>query len=149
MTEQDKDTIKPEPQLSVLSVSRQWWHVCVIMLCIQTLAWMGFVWLGERSDAEDYRELIEAVVYGTSRAIPLFIVLSITVVIFAEFIGGFIVVLAKYLKHKFERQAEARGKAQANASWEAWYERMKQAQDKDQPFNEPPPSMGNGSSPED
>lgn len=85
--------------------------------------------------------------YGASRAIPLFIVLSITVVIFAEFIGGLIVVLARYLKHKFEKQAEARGKAQgidqANAAWESWYERMKKAQDKDQPFDEPPPSLGN------
>ena len=49
-------------------------------------------------------------------------------------------VLAKYLKHKFEKQAEARGEARVNAVWEAWYKRMKEAQDKDQPFHEPPPS---------
>ncbi len=141
MPEQDKDTEKPEPQLSVLSVSRQWWHVCVILLCVQTLAWMAFVWLGARGDAENYRELIEAVVYGTARAIPLFIVLSMTVAILAEFTGGLIVVLARYLKYKFEKQAEARGREQVNAVWEAWYERMKEAQDKGEPFDEPPPSL--------
>ena len=78
MKERETDEHNPEPQLSILSVSKRWWHVCVILLCVQTLVWMAFVWLGERSDAEDdYRELVEAVVYGTLRAIPLFIVLSI------------------------------------------------------------------------
>ena len=145
MTEQDKDVRKPEPQLSVLSVSRQWWHICVILLCAQTLAWMGFVWWGARSGATDYRELVEAVVYGASRAIPLFIVLAITAVIFAEFAGGLIVVLARYLKHKFEKQAEARGiemgEQRERSAWIRWYERMKQAEAKGEPFNEPPPSM--------
>ena len=141
MKERETDEHNPEPQLSILSVSKRWWHVCVILLCVQTLVWMAFVWLGERSDAEDYRELVEAVVYGTLRAIPLFIVLSITVVIFSEFIGGLIVVLARYLKHKFEKQAEARGEARVNAVWEAWYKRMKEAQQKGEPFDEPPPSM--------
>ncbi len=58
-------------------------------------------------------------------------------------------VLARYLKHKFEKQAEARGKAQANAVWESWYERMKEAQDKDQPFDEPPPFVERTNSRED
>ena len=50
-------------------------------------------------------------------------------------------VLARYLKHKFEKQAEARGEARVNAVWEAWYKRMKEAQQKGEPFDEPPPSM--------
>ena len=106
------------------------------LLCVQTLAWMAFVWLGARGDAENYRELIEAVVYGTARAIPLFIVLSMTVAILAEFTGGLIVVLAEYLKHRFEK----RGRAQERAAWEAWYRNMKDAEARGEPFDEPPPS---------
>ena len=74
VAEQDKDTGKPEPQLSVLSVSQRWWHICVILLCAQTLGWMAFIRWGIHDSAGSYREIIEAMVYGTSRAIPLFIV---------------------------------------------------------------------------
>ena len=151
MTEREKDSGASEPQFSILSVSRQWWHICVILLCVETLGWMAFIWSGARGDAEDYRELAEIVVYGASRAVPLFIVLSIAVALFAEFTGGVIVVLAKYLKHKFEKQAEERGmqqgiqrgKQQANANWESWYRRMEEARKQDEPFDEPPPSMKN------
>ena len=154
MMERDKDAGKPEPQLSILSVSKRWWHVCVILLCVQTLVWMAFIWYGERDTAADWRELIEAVIYGTSNAIPLFIVLSLTMALSAEFAGGLAVVLAEYLKHKlqkrFEKRGEERGIAtgreQANATWEAWYKRMKDAQQKGEPFDEPPPSMENGNS---
>lgn len=146
MTQQDKDTDKPEPQLSILSVSKRWWHVCVILLCVQTLGWMVFVWDSEKNIAEDWRELVEAIVYGTSRAIPTFIVLSLTVVLLAEFIGGVKMVLAEYLKHRFEKRGEERGIEQANAAWEAWYGRMKEAQQRGEPFDEPPPSTGNGNS---
>ena len=145
MMEQDKDAGKPEPQLSILSVSKRWWHVCVILLCVQTLGWMAFIWYGERDTAADWRELIEAVVYGTSRAIPTFIVLSLMVVLAAEFVGGLTVVLAEYLKHKLQKRFEERGIAtgreQANAAWEAWYKRMREAQQKGEPFDEPPPSL--------
>ena len=53
-------------------------------------------------------------------------------------------VLAEYLKHRFEKRGEERGIAtgreQANAAWEAWYERMKEAQQRGESFDEPPPS---------
>ena len=92
-------------------------------------------------------------VYGSSRAIPLFIVLSMAVPLVSEFIGGLIVVLAEYLKHRlqkrFEKRGEARGAARVNAVWEAWYKRMKEAQRKGESFDEPPPFMDNENSRED
>ena len=139
MTERETEGNSPEPQLSILSVSKRWWHVCVILLCVQTLAWMAFVWWGEKDTVAGWRELVEAIVYGTSSAIPLFIALSLTVVLLAEFIGGLKMVLAEYLKHRFEKRGEAR----ANSAWEAWYKRMKEAEAKGEPFDEPPPSIGN------
>ena len=141
VAEQDKDTGKPEPQLSVLSVSQRWWHICVILLCAQTLGWMAFIRWGIHDSAGSYREIIEAMVYGTSRAIPLFIVFSMTVPLIAEFTGGLIVVLAEYLKRRFEKRGEKRGREQANSDWEAWYKRMKEAQEKGVSFDESPPSL--------
>jgi hypothetical protein len=165
MTEDQKDTDDLESQLSLISVSKRWWHVCVILLCVQTLGWMAFTWWGIKNNAGSYREIIEAMVYGSSRAIPLFIVLSITVPLVAEFIGGFIVVLAQYLIRKFEKRGEERGIEQGieigeergietgreleRVAWLTWYKNMKDAEARGEPFDEPPPSMGNGSSPED
>ncbi len=148
MTERETEEHNPEPQLSILSVSKRWWHVCVILLCVQTLAWMAFVWWGEKDTAAGWRELVEAIVYGTSSAIPLFIALSLTVVLLAEFIGGLKMVLAEYLKHRFEKRGEVRGEARANSAWESWYKRMKDAEARGEPFDEPPPSAGNGNSQE-
>lgn len=157
MTEDQKDTDDLESQLSLISVSMRWWHVCVILLCVQTLGWIAFTWWGVEDSARSYRETIEAMVYGSSRAIPLFIVLSITVPLVAEFIGGLIVVLAQYLIRKFEKRGEERGieqgmeqgRKQANSAWLTWYKNMKDAEARGEPFDEPPPSTGNGSSPED
>lgn len=113
---------------------------------------MAFIWWEVEDSAESYREIIEAMVYGSSRAIPLFIVLSIAVPLIAEFIGGFIVVLAQYLIRKFEKRGEERGieqgiqqgmeqgRKQANSAWMTWYKNMKDAEARGEPFDEPPPS---------
>lgn len=152
MIEDREDSDDLESQLSLISVSKRWWHVCVILLCVQTLGWMAFIWWGVEDSAESYREIIEAMVYGSSRAIPLFIVLSIAVPLIAEFIGGFIVVLAQYLIRKFEKRGEERGieqgiqqgmeqgRKQANSAWMTWYKNMKDAEARGEPFDEPPPS---------
>lgn len=158
MTEERQDTDDLEEQISLISASKRWWHVCVILLCVQTLGWVGFVWWSARDDAGSYRELVEAMVYGTSRAIPLFIVLSIAAPLAAEFIGGLIVVLAQYLIRKFEKRGEERGieigraegieigEARGMAAWMTWYRKMKDAEAKGEPFDEPPPFMENGNS---
>ena len=165
MTEGRKDADALESQLSLISVSKRWWHVCIILLCMQTLGWMAFIWWGAQDDTGSYRELIKAMVYGSSRAIPLFIVLSMTVPLVVEFIGGLIVVLAQYLIHKFEKRGEERGieqgieigraegieigEARGMAAWMAWYKKMKDAEARGEPFDEPPPSMENGNPQED
>lgn len=113
---------------------------------------MAFIWWDARDETDSYRELIEAMVYGSSRAIPLFIVLSMTVPLVAEFIGGLIVVLAQYLIRKFEKRGEERGievgEERERAAWMIWYQKMKDAEAKGEPFDEPPPSMENGNSQE-
>ena len=66
----------------------------------------------------------------------------------AEIIGG-IMVIADYLREKMRerrlKQAErdfAKGSAQANAKWRAWYERRLASERLGQEFTEPPPDDG-------
>ncbi len=56
-----------------------------------------------------------------------------------------IVVLAQYLKRRFEKRGEAR----IHAEWMAWYKRMKEAEARGEPFDEPPPFLNNENSRED
>ena len=57
--------------------------------------------------------------------------------------------LTRWLREKVEEEQRARdraeGKAQglseANSRWSDWYHRMKQAQEKNEPFDEPPPEL--------
>ena len=62
-------------------------------------------------------------------------------------------VLAEYLKHRFEKHGEERGieigRAHERAAWQIWYRNMKDAEARGEPFDEPPPSMENGNSQED
>ena len=63
------------------------------------------------------------------------------------------VTLTRWLREKVEEEQRARdraegrveGKAQgiseANSKWSDWYHRMKQAQEKNEPFDEPPPEL--------
>ena len=109
---------------------------------------MAFTWYGAKDEAGSYRDLIEAMVYGSSRAISLFIVLSITAPLVAEFTGGLIVVLAQYLIRKFEKRGEELGievgkeigEERERAAWQTWYRNMKDAEARGEPFDEPPPS---------
>ena len=70
--------------------------------------------------------------------------------------GRGLMVMAGWLEAKLKqrqerRLAEARAEARAetNAKWRAWYERMLEAQAKDDPFDEPPPIVedANGKEP--
>ena len=62
-------------------------------------------------------------------------------------------VLAEYLKKRFEKRGEARGieigieigeargQARERAAWLAWYKNMKDAKARGEPFDEPPPFL--------
>ena len=53
--------------------------------------------------------------------------------------------LTRWLREKVEEEemirARAEGRAEANRRWADWYHRMKQAQEKNEPFDEPPPEL--------
>ena len=45
-------------------------------------------------------------------------------------------------RRRAEEERYAEGFAESQHLWEAWYERLKAAQKRDEPFDEPPPSEG-------
>ena len=63
------------------------------------------------------------------------------------------VTLTRWLREKVEEEQRARdraegradglveGRAEANQKWAHWYRRLKEAQEKNEPFDEPPPEL--------
>lgn len=52
-------------------------------------------------------------------------------------------ILERYLNNRFVAgvaEGEAKGRKQANEEWQAWYERMVEARERGEEFDEPPPS---------
>lgn len=61
--------------------------------------------------------------------------------------GRGLMVMASWLEAKLKQrqerrlaEAEAKARAETNAEWRAWLDRMRQAQARGEPFDEPPPS---------
>ena len=55
------------------------------------------------------------------------------------------VTLTRWLREKVEEEQRARdraeGRAEANRRWSDWYRRLREAQEKNEPFDEPPPEF--------
>ena len=55
------------------------------------------------------------------------------------------VTLTRWLREKVEEEemlrARAEGRAEANRKWSDWYRRLKEAEEKNEPFDEPPPEF--------
>lgn len=55
------------------------------------------------------------------------------------------VTLTRWLREKVEEEqmekARTEGAARAHAAWLVWYEKLKEAQRKGEPFDEPPPEL--------
>ena len=72
-------------------------------------------------------------------------------VIFVEGVGRMALLIpAAVRKIKEQGREEGRqeglqeGREETNAAWEAWWQRRLQAEANNEPFDEPPPSQGNG-----
>ena len=48
--------------------------------------------------------------------------------------------VAEYIVERYKRRRWEAGWREASQAWQAWYERMQEAQREGRPFNEPPPS---------
>ena len=155
--------------VSPLDVAKKWLPFCVILIIAQTLGFTALITWREISNGfAGVNELVIAVVSGTAPAATLFIVYAITATALTDFIGGGIMVTARYLTKKLieplerkrreevERrvaQGRAEGVAQGMAqgvaqgaererrAWTAWNSRRVDAEANGLPFDEPPPAV--------
>jgi hypothetical protein len=56
-------------------------------------------------------------------------------------VEGVNIVLASYLKERWTKEARAEGSARTQVEWEAWNRRRVEAENRGEPFNEPPPAL--------
>ena len=87
--------------VSPLDIAPKWLLTCAILIFAQTLGFTALVaWSEIAKGVAGVNEFIIAVVSGTSPAVPLFMVYAIIAVTALDFIGGGIMVTARYLTKK-------------------------------------------------
>ena len=145
--------------VSPLDVAKKWLPFCVILIIAQTLGFTALItWREIANGFAGVNELVIAVVSGTAPAATLFVLYAITAVALTDFIGGGIMVTARYLtkklieplerKRREERAAMERrilesvaeGVAKERRAWMAWNSRRVDAEANGLPFDEPPPA---------
>lgn len=131
---------------------------CLALIFILTVGWTAFVAWTEATQVSyaSVSLLVIAVVDKSEPALPLILLLSISIVSLADSLEGVIVVTKRYLDNKFvepirrqlRKEGEAVGEEKANRRWKAWNQRRLEAEENGVPFNELPPgsksSNGNG-----
>ena len=84
-----------------------------------------------------------AIVSEVAPTAPLLVLYAILTISAIDFMGGLIVVTARYLGNKFvkplQEKLRAEGKAEERSKWTEWNRRRLEAESKGIPFDEPPP----------
>ena len=138
--------------VSPLDVAKKWLPFCVILIIAQTLGFTALItWRETANGFAGVNELVIAVVSGTAPAATLFIVYAITATALTDFIGGGVMVTARYLTKKLIEPLERKrreemerrireGVAKERRAWTAWNSRRVDAEANGLPFDEPPPA---------
>ena len=109
------------------------WMVYAAIYVVSFAGLTALLWLGlEQRDAENLVDLLVNAA-GASLGIALFAALS------WELIKP-MVLFAPMLKKKFIDQGRKEGQKAERQRWEAWLQRLEEAEANGLPFNEPPPS---------
>ena len=139
---------------SVWSVARRWVPWFLLLLCLMTVAWTGFVfWVEATQFIHDTRsQLVITAVNKGAPASPLIFLLSIVAVSVADSLEGMVVVTKRYLDSKLvepvrrqlrdEGREEGReeGEKRERQRWIDWNSRRLEAESKGETFSEPPPA---------
>ena len=150
--------------VSPLDVAKKWLPFCVILIIAQTLGFTALItWREVANGFAGVNELVIAVVSGTAPAATLFVLYAIIATALTDFIGGGVMVTARYLTKKLieplerkRREEMERRVAQGMAegmergvvqgvererrAWTAWNSRRVDAEANGLPFDEPPPA---------
>ena len=144
MDEQRRQQPEPERE-SVWSVAHRWVPWFLLLLCVMTVAWTGFVFWVEATQFihETRSQMVIAAVNKGAPASPLIFLFAIVAVSVADSLEGMVVVTKRYLDSKLvepiRKRLRAEGAQENQKQWESWYERQQAAFDRGEPFDEPPP----------
>ena len=147
---------------SPLTVAKRLAPQCLIIMMAYTFGWTAFVaWHEVRTgNHPDLAHTAIATANGVGQVAMLILIYSIATTIAMDFLGGTVMVTARYLEHKFVKplierhKAEGReegreegmtagiavGEADANRRWTEWNSRRVEAERAGLPFDEPPPA---------
>ena len=148
MDVQKQQYLEPERE-SVWSVARRWVPWFLLLPCVMTVAWTGFVFWVEATQFihETRSQMVIAAVNKGAPASPLIFLFAIVAVSAADSLEGMVVVTKRYLdcklvepiRKQLREEGEAIGEERANQRWEAWNRRRLEAEAKGEAFPEPPP----------
>ena len=148
MDEQRQQQLEPERE-SVWSVARRWVPWFLLLICLMTVAWIGFVFWVEATQFihETQSQMVIAAVNKGAPASPLIFLFAIVAVSAADSLEGMVVVTKRYLDSKLvepvrkrlREEGEAIGEERERKRWEAWNRRRLEAQARGEPFDEPTP----------
>ena len=144
MDEQQKQQPEPERE-SVWSVARRWVPWFLLLLCVMTVVWIGFVFWVEATQFinETRSQMVIAAVNKGAPASPLIFLFAIVAVSVADSLEGMVVVTKRYLDSKLvepiRKRLREEGAQENQKQWEAWNRRRLEAEARGEPFNEPTP----------
>lgn len=155
----------PTGRVSIWSVLAKYWNSIVWVLIVFLIIWTSvfvaaYDFAEVANDSADMgsgpfkRGYYVAVALAfvrdySSYTIGPVMVLTVIIALAMDGKENLKVTLTRWLREKVEEEekirARAEGKAQglseANRRWSDWYQRMKQAQENNDPFDEPPPDL--------
>ena len=148
MDERQQQQLEPERE-SVWSVARRWVPWFLLLLCVMTVAWTGFVfWVEATQFAHPTRSrMVIAAVNKGAPASPLIFLFAIVAVSVADSLEGMVVVTKRYLdsklvepiRKKLREEGREEGVSEERKRWEAWNRRRLEAEARGEPFDEPTP----------
>ena len=143
---------------SPLTVAKKLGAQCVIIMMTYTFGWTAFVaWHEVRTgNHPDLAHTAIATANGVGQVAMLIVIYSIATTVLMDFLGGTLMVTARYLgnkfvqplieRHKAEGRVEGRiegreeGEAAERRRWTEWNSRRVEAERAGVPFDEPPPA---------
>ena len=124
---------------SIWSVPKATKTAYFVLFIIHFIAGMSLlVWKGEQA----HESLADHVLYIWLKSGAIALGAAAAALMYAE-TGRYLLVLSRSLEEKLEKTREQRreeGREEERAKWRAWLGRMREAQAKGEPFDEPAPS---------
>ena len=131
---------------SPLTVVKRLAPLCLVVTLAYTFGWTAFVARHEvrTGNHPDLESLAIATFERVGQVDTLILIYSVATTIALDFLGGTLMVTARYLGNKFVQPLIERHKAEGEAAerrrWVEWNSRRVEAERAGVPFDEPPPA---------